>query len=249
MKVVTKRYIFVAVLFASLALPSLSILAGAHVSNREVAVSWAKALHPEDIDQAIAVIGTYPVIYRKALLSVLAPERRSEVWRTHIVSYINRHPSLATNERATMESILEMITPELYSKPADESGQSKLRSLLTDAERFLTKREVSNLFSDLGPADGTFVSSEPLRFRITRLVREAFVVHADGNGWCGNQDCQCSLTWHWLGDCPVDPPSTGCHDWPGVPFATCNSTWFGCGPIGSQSCDGCCWTSGGPGGS
>lgn len=192
----------------------------------EVAVyEWVTDLSIEELDLVADQVSFYPVAYRKEVMRALKPERRSQVWRDHIKTYVAERPWLPADVIPVIESAFELATPQALSNPSD-ADRAQLRLVAKQVEDLLGREEAEFLLYRLGPRDEyQLASAEPLRMRLGNFVRGLMVAEARIAG------CSCNLEWG------CDGYSTHCSS-----LLECepDEDWPMCGWMWQEPCDGRC---------
>jgi hypothetical protein len=213
----------------ALALPAESILLQAIATpNTKTAVrAWVQSLSPDDLLDAGDAIQSYPVLYRKEIMRASSPDRRAEIWRNHIQSYLDANPNLSSDAVPVLQAAIRLITPTIFSKSGDK--QRKATALIADqVTTILGRAEAEYLFYRLGPRDEQTASIEPLGMRLTNYVRGMLVVLANA------ESCDCSPDWgcEYGGSCRT---SVSCN---------VDSDWPACGWLWNEDCSGLCGAGG-----
>ena len=192
----------------------------------EVAVyEWVADLSIEELDLVADQVSLYPVAYRKEVMRALKPERRSQVWRDHIKTYVAERPWLPADVIPVIESAFALATPQALSKPS-EADRAQLRLVAKQVEDLLGREEAEYLLYRLGPRDEyQLASAEPLRMRLGNFVRGLMVAEARIAG------CSCNLEWG------CDGLSTHCSS-----LLECepDEDWPMCGWMWQEPCNGRC---------
>jgi hypothetical protein len=195
-------------------------------SDTETAVyEWVADLSVKELDQVADQIVFYPELYRKEVLRALRPERRAEVWRDHIRTYIAERPGLSADVIPVLEAAIAILTPEALSTPTD-TDRAQARLVARQVEDLLGREEAEYLLYRVGPRDeAQLASAEPLQMRLTNYVRSLMVVEAQ------EADCSCNLEWG------CDGYSTHCSS-----LLECqpDEEWPMCGWLWQEPCDGRC---------
>jgi hypothetical protein len=195
-------------------------------SSTDVAVyEWVSELSAEELDRVADNVVYYPATYRKEVLRALGPQRRSEVWRDHIRTYVAERPWLSADVISVLDAAMTLLTPEALSQPSDHDRAQGLL-VAEQVERLLGREEAEYLLYRLGPRDDLqTASAEPLRMRLANYVRSLMVVEARV------PTCACNLEWG------CDGFSTHCSS-----LLECNpdEEWPMCGWLWQYVCDGRC---------
>jgi hypothetical protein len=212
-----------------LTLPTETILVKALTTptQKQAAQQYAAALTPDQLTTAGSAIATYPVAYRRAIMTALPAAARAAVWQNHIAAYLASNPGLDSATQNALQSAIVLLTPDLLSRAATDAERAEIHAIAGEVTASLGKDTALNLLYNLGPADGTFASAEPISDKLANLLRRTFVVHADGGG-----DCDCNTGW----GCDS---GTSCYGSTGCSGST---GWPACGWLWEDPCNGSCGT-------
>jgi hypothetical protein len=226
----TRRRLFVCLVAVALTLPIESILlrAVSAADPQKVAADWVTSLSAADVLSASEQVQLYPFAYRREIMRVLSPGQRADVWRKHILRYVDNHPNLDPSTAALLYNAAALATADTFSKPTDEV-RSAIGIVAEQTSILLGKGEADYLFYRLGAPDGTFTSAEPIAQKLANYFRNVLVVQARGG------DCDCSTSFGCNGQ------SGGCG---GSGSCTRDETWPMCGWFWNDVCDGTCGASG-----
>ncbi len=194
--------------------------------DAEVAVyEWVADLSIQELDLVADQVSYYPVTYRREVMRALRPERRSQVWRDHIRTYVAERPWLPSDVIPVLEAAIALATPRALSNPS-EADRAQIRLVAEQVENLLGRDEAEYLLYRLGPRDEfQTASAEPLRMRLGNFVRGLMVAEARVAG------CSCNLEWG------CDGFSTHCSS-----LLECepDEEWPMCGWMWQEPCDGRC---------
>lgn len=190
---------------------------------------WAADQTPATLRAASQQIDAYPSVYRRAIMSALAPQDRSDAWRAHFRRYLEAHPELTTPQRAVIEDAIAIATPEALGR-ADAETRTRISALFNHAREVLGTDTANTLFVTLGSEQSVRADILPLRQRIADRVRSWRVANAS------SPDCNCNTD--------VDT----CTVWPESDWLECSEmyscefdvSWPMCGPLWSWACNGWC---------
>jgi hypothetical protein len=211
-----------------LTLPAESILLKAisTPTQAQAAQQYAQALSPDQLSTAAASIQGYPVAYRRAIMTALPAQLRAATWQNHIEAYLAANPNIDPAATQALEAAIALLTPDLLSRAATAAERTEIHAIAGQVTTSLGKDTALNLLYNLGPADGTFVSTEPLTNKIAAFLSRTFAVRADAS------DCNCNQGWGCGsgsgGECSG---SSGCNTVTG---------WPACGWLWEDPCDGSC---------
>jgi len=195
-----------------------------HGEANSLALDWVEALTATELADAADNIADYPRTYRTAILGRLSPEARNDIWRKHLLVYMEQHPELTGDERLAIQSVLDLHTPALFSFPTDERLLTELRQVGEAATKVFGVPRTKEIFFGLGPEVNLFHSALPLRLRLADFFDRQIAAYAF-------DDCDC---YH---DTAFNYCSFGmyCSELQGCVFQE-----WGCGFSQTWPCDGLC---------
>jgi hypothetical protein len=223
----TKRYVWACALLMMLTAPVAFItLPTVYYSPVEAAMTWTAALSANDLEKAAGNIHDYPYAYRREIMRVLSPHKRSEVWRGYIARYVSSHPAISVRGKQSLQDVMELFTPELFSgrTPSTET-MSRLAEAAAQVKKELGPSDARILLNRLGPDDGEVVRlNRPsvVAFLQNRLLLRAQAIQCE----CATKSDWCDTEWHchyFAGDL--------CY--PDLEFPMCGAGWL-------VPCDGLC---------
>ncbi|HYN06817.1 MAG TPA: bacteriocin fulvocin C-related protein [Vicinamibacterales bacterium] len=192
-------------------------------NTKEAVRAWAQSLSPDDLLDVGDAIQSYPVLYRKEIMRASSPERRAEIWRNHIQTYLDTNPHVSSDAIPVLQAAIQLITPALFS-PGGDKLRAETALIADQVTAILGRAEAEYLFYRLGPRDEQIASIEPIGLRLANYVRDMMVALAR------TDDCDCSTGWgcDYGGKCRTT--------------VTCNvdSEWPACGWMWNEECDGLC---------
>lgn len=222
----TRRLLFASVLFFLLALPAETMLLRAvQTPTEEDAIQqWGATLDQDSLAIAGDQIQNYPFAYRKSIMAASTPQRRSDIWRRHLQTYLKANAQLDVTAVNAINAIAALATPEYLSEPTPDT-RAQVHVVADQIVALLGRDQAEYLLFYLGPKDGTFASFEPMSMKIENKLRSLFTLKAF------NQQCDCSMNW-------------GCADWRYncVNWTNCSqgNGWPQCGWLWEDPCDGGC---------
>ncbi|MEO8480981.1 MAG: bacteriocin fulvocin C-related protein [Acidobacteriota bacterium] len=222
----TRRLLFVSVLFFLLALPAETMLLRAvQTPTQEVAIQqWGTSLDDKSLAVAGDQIQRYPFKYRQSIMAASTPQRRSDIWRRHLMTYLKAHQELDLTTVNAINAAAALATPEYLSEPTSET-RAQVHVVADQIVSLLGRDQAEYLLFYLGPKDGTFASFEPMAMKIENKLRDMFTLQAF------SQQCDCAQNW-------------GCPDWryACVNWSQCamGNGWPQCGWFWEETCDGGC---------
>ncbi len=227
----TRRLLISCAVLAMLAAPVEAVLLAAMRVPAATAAAreWAAGLAASDLQDAALHIQTYPYFYRRAIMTALEPDGRSQTWRRYLASYIETHPNMDVTARALVGRASAAMSPEVFddNPPADRIAE--LANVFEVSLTVFGRRTATDLFMRLGPDDTTY-EALPIAQRVTDRVREWVTVHA------GSADCDCSAQF------PTSCDVTGAIGDTCAEAMGCEPlvTWPACGVAWAVPCNGLC---------
>jgi hypothetical protein len=227
----TRRRLTVCLVLGLIALPAEALLLPVAMTPdpAAAAVEWVADRSDDEIASATREITAYPEIYRRALMSRLAPAGRSEVWRGQFREYLASHPDLNITQRAILEEAVELAGPDAFVPPLSPDLQARIQQVFLEAQLHLGV-DAKELFVTLGPADAQQANALPLRQQLADRIRGWRSVNAERTGCNCNSDIDTCTTW-------PEPEWLECSE-----LFTCEMDldWPMCGPLWSWACVGWC---------
>lgn len=225
MTIHTKRRVIVGAMALLLTLPAETILLKAisTPTQAQAAQAYAQSLSPAQLSTAAASIESYPVAYRRAIMTALPAPLQASTWQNHLEMYLSANPNLDAPTVQALQAAIALISPGLFSRAPTAAERTEIHAIAGQVTTSLGQATALNLLYNLGPADGTFVSAEPLTNKMAAFLSRTFILRADS----GN--CNCNSGWG-CGDSNCDS-SSGC---------STVTSWPACGWLWEDPCDGSC---------
>ncbi len=239
----TRGRLVACLILGLIALPVEALLLPVAVTPDPAAAAFAytASLSPDALQRAAADINAYPAMYRRAIMSELTPQERAEVWRAHLLRYLDSHPDLSPSQAAVVREAMTIVSASALVPSVAPDLREKIGRVFNAAVTELGPRAANELFVTLGPAMPAGSSPLPLVQRLADRVRSWRVASAEV------PDCNCNTT---MDTCDLVPdPWLQCSE-----LYDCNidTSWPMCGPFWSWACNGWCriirWPGGGGGG-
>jgi hypothetical protein len=234
MTATTRRRLTVCLVLGLVTLPAEALLLPVVRARtpREAALAWARDLAVSDVQNAVARIEDYPYLYRRALMEVLTPTDRSNVWRSHLRQYMTAHPELTPAQVGLIQDMSDAASPDVFVSTASQASKDRIASIFNDAKSLLGPVATGELFITLGPKNVSNTASLlPWSERLGNFVRswQLFAVEE------GPNDCNCSMTFD---TCDLEPdPWLVCSE---LYSCEADTTWPMCGPLWCWACNGWC---------
>lgn len=229
----TRRLVIGCALLLMFAVPIEAVLIAAMRAPDAPAAArtWAAALNSETLQDAALHIQSYPYFYRRAIMTALEPEARSQTWRRYLANYAGSHPNLNIAARALLSRAAAAMTPDVFDDNPPPDRVAELGNIFDIGVTVFSRRTATDLFMRLGPDEGTF-DALPVMERVTSAVRDWVTLYAR------SADCDCSAVF-----------PTSC-DVSGAIGDTCTETngcepvvtWPMCGVAWAAPCNGVCTT-------
>ena len=195
----------------------------------EAAIEWTAGLDTEELREAAAEIEAYPVHYRRAIMSALAPEDRSHAWRLFFDNYLVQHPELTDEQVSVIRDMQVVATPDAFRVPMSADLKARISDVFARAQKALGPTAATELFVTLGPKQLQRASALPYRQQLADRVRSWRTVSAD------TSDCNCNIE---IDTCDLLPdPWTKCSE---LFICEFDLSWPMCGPLWSWACTGWC---------
>jgi hypothetical protein len=208
----------------ALTLPIEAVLLRAlSTSTQQAARDWASSLSADQAAAAGARIQALPFAYRRAVMRVLNPTQRAEVWQSHIENYLAENKGLDASTQALLKNAAALATPQVFAS-ATQAERSEMTIIAEQIAVVLGRDEADYLLYRLGPKDVKVASGLPVSERLAEFVRGTFVVQAD------IEDCDCSTAFGCDAPSHCDGNQTCIKD----------DEWPMCGWWWNQECNGLC---------
>jgi hypothetical protein len=216
----------VAAIAVLLALPTETVLLKAltNPTPKAAAKQYVSSLTPDQLSAAASSIEAYPVVYRRAIMTALMPPVQAQVWQNHIAAYLAANPGMDPAAVSALQDAIALISPQLFTGPPTDAERAQIHAIAGEVTATLGQDVALNLLYNLGPADGTFVSAEPVTEKLADFVRKTFTLYADASS------CDCNVGWGCEG-------GTYCASGTGCSVVT---SWPACGWLWDDPCDGQC---------
>ena len=227
----TRGRLTVAVVLGLLTLPAEAILLPV-ARTPDVAVAaldWSADLSPTALKEASLEIDAYPLAYRRAIMTRLAPEDRSDAWQEHVRRYLRTHAKLSPAQVSVLQDALEVLSPEAFAPPVSPDVKEQISKIFNQAIVVLGPKAADELFVTLGPKKLERANALPWRQQLADRVRGWRNVSAE------YPDCNCNID---IDTCDLEPdPWLQCSE-----LYTCNFdlNWPMCGPVWAWACTGWC---------
>lgn len=113
------------------------------------AAAWVEA-NMDRLPRTYAGIVRHPMAYRKAILRVLTPKERGQVWADHARWYRRTHPNLTQAQNKVVDDAIAVASRGLDPRP---DLDTELRGLEQSGKAAFGQQEAGALLATLGPAE------------------------------------------------------------------------------------------------
>jgi hypothetical protein len=160
---------------------------------------------------------------RRTLFRGLTSELKSEIWKTHLRSYLSKHPDLKDEQKEVIQRAITFMNPELYDIPRDspEFLEKVHRPMQLLEEQLLqvfsrdVAREILSVPGGPEPKQEENPTLPPVVSKKTSLVSKL-----NSPKVRSAEECGCSSRSDW---CPQD---LSCHNLGCSPRCCCGSMWL-----------------------
>lgn len=228
----TRRRLLFSLMLGLIALPAEALLlpVARTPDPAAAAEAWTADLTSVELRNAAFVIEDYPAAYRRAIMTTLAPEERSETWRNLIAKYSEAHPELTPEQASLLDEAIAVASPDAFRPPLSAELAARITDVFNRSLKVLGPQATNELFVTLGPANVGKRNRLPATQQIADRLRSWRVASA------GAADCNCNID---IDTCDFLDPD---------PWLVCSEqytcrfdlTWPMCGPLWSWACTGWC---------
>lgn len=220
----TRRRLVVCFVALALTLPIETVLLRAlSTSAPQAAREYASQLSAEQLQSASANIQTLPFAYRRAIMRQLSPGQRANVWRGHILRYVDQNSGLDASTKALLNNAAALATAKNFAN-ADAETRSEMTIIAEQISVVLGRDQAEYLLYSLGPKELKFATGLPVGQMFAEFVRGTFIVQA------AREDCDCSTAF----GCDAPSHCDGNQD------CIKDDEWPMCGWWWNQECNGLC---------
>lgn len=227
----TRRLLIACAMLIALAVPVEVVLVAAirAPDPSSAARNWAMSLSASDLQEVALHIQDYPYLYRRAIMTALEPEGRSQVWRRYLNGYLSSNPDLDASSRLLIDRAVLAMTADVFDDDPPADRVAELANVFDASLSVFGRRTATDLFMRLGPDNGSDAAL-PVALRAANAVREWATLHARAAG------CDCSTQFATSCDVAGSSGDT-CSD-----AASCDPdlSWPMCGVAWSAPCNGLC---------
>ena len=153
----------------------------------EAALEWAADLSPQQLRGAGDEIDAYPLVYRKALLTQMNADDRSDVWRKYLRRFLREHRDLTREQIVFVDEAIELLSSDAFEPPLAPDLKEQISKMFNEAIVLLGNQNAEELFVTLGPKKLQRASAVPLMQRLGDKIRGWGVVDAEYPG------CNCNI--------------------------------------------------------
>ena len=105
--------------------------------------------HPESLPTNLAELCKYPVMFRRVMVNVVAPDVRERLWREHLESFLNDASGLSAEQQAFISATIPQLSA-LLAAPAPNPAMTEFEAR---ARTLFTKQEGGRIFAMIGPPE------------------------------------------------------------------------------------------------
>jgi len=145
----------------------------------EAALEWAADLSPQQLRGAGDEIDAYPLVYRKALLTQMSAEDRSDVWRKFLRRFLREHRDLTREQIVFVDESIELLSSDAFDPPLAPDLKEQISKMFNEAIVVLGNQNAEELFVTLGPKKLQRASAVPFMQRLGDKIRGWGVVDAE----------------------------------------------------------------------
>jgi hypothetical protein len=175
----------------AVALASVAAIAAATFDSRPAEVRAAEwvARHLQALPATLNDYAAYPIEYRREIRKALSPETQSRLWRAQLRGFLVARPDLTAEQRAFVESAIDVASPESFRPGADTPELcERIAQLFPNRE---DRQQLAKLGAGVTPSFGLRPALVTLKERIhARLTANASNLDCDCRGM---GFCECSL--------------------------------------------------------
>jgi hypothetical protein len=153
-------------------------------------------------------ISKFPLAYRRVIFGALMPAEKSEMWRTHLETYLATNPDLTTVQRDLIREAVELVSAGLFATSQQDKRWSRdVRPALSDLEKRIheafSAAQASEIFEQIGPPELRLFTSK-LTSGIACACARASDYCPNGYGCANNVGCDagghCGTFWAYTCD-------------------------------------------------
>ncbi len=147
---------------------------------------------------------TYPISYRRAIFSELAPQSQRQLWLDHLSRYRAAHPQLSAEQTAVIDQATDIVATECTfdSEPARGSDLHRnVQELANRARQAFGDDEARALIATLGPAGDSTTSAAAPAGTLCACSDQCHD-YCEGSRYCKYGGCDftrsCCTFWQWV---------------------------------------------------
>ena len=106
--------------------------------------------HPESLPTSLADLCKYPVMFRRVMVNMVAPEVRERLWREHLESFLNASSGLNAEQQAFVSSAIPELSTIFAAGVAPNPTMTDFESRLS---KVFSRKEASLIFGMVGPPE------------------------------------------------------------------------------------------------
>lgn len=108
---------------------------------------WIDA-HPEQLPRTLAELSTYPMTFRRVIVTRVAPAVRTALWQAHLRTFLGPDFTLAPARRAFVEETIDRC-PDLFGR-THADAQTKVLALKPRIAALFSREQATALFGTIG---------------------------------------------------------------------------------------------------
>ena len=106
--------------------------------------------HPESLPTSLADLCKYPVMFRRVMVNMVAPEVRERLWREHLESFLNDSSGLSAEQQSFVASAIGELGAIFAAGQAPNPTMSDFESRLS---KVFSRQEAALIFGMVGPPE------------------------------------------------------------------------------------------------
>jgi len=103
--------------------------------------------HPESLPTSLADLCKYPVMFRRVMVNMVAPEVRERLWREHLESFLNASSGLNAEQQAFVSSAIPELSTIFAAGVAPNPTMTDFESRLS---KVFSRKEALLIFWMVG---------------------------------------------------------------------------------------------------
>jgi len=103
----------------------------------------------EQLPRTLTVLSTYPMAFRRVIVTRVAPAVRASLWQEHLRTFLGPDSPLDPAQRAFVAETIDRC-PDLFDGTLADA-QTQVRALEPHIAALFTREEASAMFGTIGP--------------------------------------------------------------------------------------------------